>query len=182
MTTKQLQLSMPCEMLIIRRLGYLLTRVAALQWRHNGYDNVPNHRRHDCLLNRLFRRRSKKTSKLHATGLCAGNSPGTGEFPASMGSNAENVSIWWHHHGDQDKQTSLFSVVHSWHESIQRSRLIFVLDQMTMPANVSIYSSPIVCIEIVGVYGKICLSSHPVKVEFKSLQHAVFKLSTRDHR
>ena len=46
------------------------------------------------ILNRLFRRRSKKTSKLRVTGLCAGNSPGTGEFPAQMASNAENVSIW----------------------------------------------------------------------------------------
>ena len=27
-----------------------------------------------------------------------GNSPGTGEFPAQMASNAENVSIWWRHH------------------------------------------------------------------------------------
>ena len=34
-------------------------------------------------------RRSKKTSKLRVTGLCAGNSPGTGEFPAQMASNAE---------------------------------------------------------------------------------------------
>ena len=30
------------------------------------------------LLKRLLRRRSKKTSKLRGTGLCAGNSPGTG--------------------------------------------------------------------------------------------------------
>ena len=67
-------------------------------WRHNGHDNVSNHQPHDCLLNRLFRRRSKKTSKLRVTGLCAGNSPGTGEFPAQMASNAENVSIWWRHH------------------------------------------------------------------------------------
>ena len=53
---------------------------------------------HGCLLNRLFRRKSKKTSKLRVTGLCAGNSPGTGEFPAQMASYAENVSIWWRHH------------------------------------------------------------------------------------
>ena len=46
----------------------------------------------------LSRRRSKKTSKLRVTGLCTGNSPGTGEFPAQMASNAENVSIWWRHH------------------------------------------------------------------------------------
>ena len=70
-----------------------------LRWRHNGDDSVPNHQPHDCLLNQLFRCRWKKTSKLRVTGLCAGNSPGTGEFPAQMASNAENVSIWWRHHG-----------------------------------------------------------------------------------
>ena len=64
-----------------------------LQWRHNGRDGVSNHQPLDCLLNRLFRRRSKKTSKLRVTGFCAGNSPGTGEFPAQRASNAENVSI-----------------------------------------------------------------------------------------
>ena len=52
-----------------------------------------NHQPHDCLLNRLFRRRSKKTSKPRVTGLCVGNSPVTGEFPAQMACNAENVSI-----------------------------------------------------------------------------------------
>ena len=52
----------------------------------------------DCLLNRLFRRRSKKASKLRVTGICAGKSPVTGEFPAHMASNAENVSILWRHH------------------------------------------------------------------------------------
>ena len=69
-----------------------------LRWRHNEHDIVSNHQPHDCLLNRLFRRRSKKTSKLRVTGLCAGNSPGTGEFSAQMASHAENVSIWWRHH------------------------------------------------------------------------------------
>ena len=70
----------------------------SLRWRHNGHGSVSNHQSHDCLLNRLFRRRSKKTSKLRVTGLCAGNSPGTGEFPAQMANNAENGSIWWRHH------------------------------------------------------------------------------------
>ena len=69
-----------------------------LHWCHNGRDSVSNHQLHDCLLNRLFRCRSKKTSKLRATGLCVGNSPGTGEFHAQMASYAENVSIWWRHH------------------------------------------------------------------------------------
>ena len=82
-------------------LYYLFANISsnALQWRHNGHGGVSNHQPHNCLLNRLFRRRSKKTSKLRVTGLCAGNSPVTGEFPAQMVSNAENFSIRWRHHG-----------------------------------------------------------------------------------
>ena len=53
----------------------------SLRWRHNVRHSVSNHQPYDCLLNRLFRRRSKKTSKLRVTGLCAGNSSVTGEFP-----------------------------------------------------------------------------------------------------
>ena len=67
---------------------YLPVRVSAtyrhfvsLRWRHNGPDSVSNHQPHDCLLNRLFRRRSKKTSKLRVTGLCVGNSPGPVNSP-----------------------------------------------------------------------------------------------------
>ena len=63
--------------------------IISLQWRYNGRDGVSNHQPHDRLLNRLFGRISKKTAKLRVTGLCAGNSPGTGEFPAQMASNAE---------------------------------------------------------------------------------------------
>ena len=69
-----------------------------LQWRLNGRDCVSNHQPRECSLNRLIWCRSKKTSKLRVTGLCAGNSPGTGEFPAQLASYAENVSIWWRHH------------------------------------------------------------------------------------
>ena len=71
----------------------------ALQWHHNGRGGISTHQYHHCLLNRLFRCRSKITSKLRVTGLCAGNSPVTGEFPAQIASYAENVSIWWRHHG-----------------------------------------------------------------------------------
>ena len=42
----------------------------------------------------------RKHFKLRITGLCAENSPGTGEFPTQMASNAENISIWWRHHAD----------------------------------------------------------------------------------
>ena len=62
------------------------------------HDGVSNHQPNGCLLNRLFRHRSKKTPKLRVTGLCAGNSPVTGELPAKMASNAENNFIWWRHH------------------------------------------------------------------------------------
>ena len=52
----------------------------SLRWHHNGRDSVSNHQPHDCLLT-VLRRRSKKTSKLRVTGLCAGNSPVTVKFP-----------------------------------------------------------------------------------------------------
>ena len=74
-------------------------QIMSLQWRHNGHDGVSNHLPHDCLLNRLFGHKWKKTAKLRLTGLCEGNSPGTGEFPAQRASIAEKVSIWWRHHG-----------------------------------------------------------------------------------
>ena len=56
----------------------------------------------------------KKTSKLRVTGLCAGNSPGTGEFPAQMASNAENVSIWWRHHDCAELVTWCGTLHHNW--------------------------------------------------------------------
>ena len=69
------------------------TQIKTLQWRQNGPDGVSDHQPHVCLLIRLFRRRSKKTSKLRVTGLCVGNSPVTGEFPAQMASNAEKIQF-----------------------------------------------------------------------------------------
>ena len=73
-------------------------RMVTLQWRHDERDGVSDDQPHECLLDRLFRRRSKKTSKLRVTGLCEGNSLVTGGFPAQKARNAENVSIWWRHH------------------------------------------------------------------------------------
>ena len=61
---------------------FFILKCISLQWRHNERDGVSSHRCLDCVLNRLLRRRSKKTSKLRTTGLCEGNSPVTGEFPA----------------------------------------------------------------------------------------------------
>ena len=84
-------------------------RAYSLQWRHNERDDVSNHQPHDCLLNLLFRRRSKKTSKLRVAGLCEGNSLVTGEFPAQKASNAKTASIWWRHHVSISVPTSLSS-------------------------------------------------------------------------
>ena len=47
----------------------------SLRWRHDGRAGVSTHQPHECLLNFLFRHRSKKTSKLRVTCLCEGNSP-----------------------------------------------------------------------------------------------------------
>ena len=56
-------------------------RYISLRWRHNWRDGVSNHQPPDCVLNRLFRRRSKKTSKLRVIGVCAGKSPGPVNSP-----------------------------------------------------------------------------------------------------
>ena len=58
-----------------------LSQPFPLQWRNNDHDSVSNHQPHGCLLNHLFRRRSKKTSKLRVTGLYVGNSPGPVNSP-----------------------------------------------------------------------------------------------------
>ena len=81
----------------------------ALLWRHNGRDGVLNHQPQHCLLDRLFscstycvQRFSSKTALYYVVILLwfvvYFNSE-TDEFPAQMASNAENVSIWWRHHG-----------------------------------------------------------------------------------
>ena len=75
-----------------------LIKYFTLRWRHNKHDGISNHQPLDCLLNCLFRRRSKETSKLHITGLCERNSAVTGELPAQRVSSSETVSIWWRHH------------------------------------------------------------------------------------
>ena len=88
----------------------------SLQWRHNERVGVSNHQPHDCLLNRLFRRRSKITSKLRVTGLCAGNALVIGEFPAKRASNAEYVSILWRH---RVWRRMTFSYVEAWTKWLQ---------------------------------------------------------------
>ena len=72
----------------IQRYTYFEKR--SLQWSLRKRDGVSNHRRLECLLNRLFRSRSKKTPKLRVTGLFRGihrwpmGSPHTGPVMRKM--------------------------------------------------------------------------------------------------
>ena len=52
---------------IIKKYRCVFGMSAEKQWRHNERDGVSNYQPHHCLLNRLIRRRSKKTSKLRLT-------------------------------------------------------------------------------------------------------------------
>ena len=119
--------------LSIDRRKWVSCHYQSLQWHHNGRDSVSNHQPHDCLLNRLFRRRSKKTSKLRVTGLCVGNSPGTGKFPAQKASNAKNVSIWWRHHDNE--AIRLYSLVYerySWKLKLRIFKIILWIDILSI--------------------------------------------------
>ena len=69
-----------------------------LRWRHNGHDSVSNPSLTIVYSTVYSGADQRKHQSSRVTGLCAENSPGTGEFPAQMTSNAENVSIWWRHH------------------------------------------------------------------------------------
>ena len=65
------------DFLFEKRIGQVHTFIPdlhtkSLRWRHNGHDGVSNHQPQDCLLNSLFGRRSKKTSKFRVTGLREG--------------------------------------------------------------------------------------------------------------
>ena len=114
---------------------------SASQWRHIEHVGISNHQPHNCLLNSSFRLRSEKTSKLRVTGLCAGNSWVTGEFPAQIASNVENGSIWWRHHAGitcaqwQYKAPMLIPVVlhtHSYYSNINGICNVTVLSRVCM--------------------------------------------------
>ena len=114
---------------------------ASLQWRHNGRDSVSNHQPHDCLLNCLFRRRWKKTSKLRVTGLFVGNSPLAREFPAQMASSAENVFIWWRHHdGTCNSAHTLQSLLQQMKQCMQQLGEIMLAVNNTWDVKCSIIS------------------------------------------
>ena len=122
-----------------------LCKVPTGERRHNHYSNdehdgVSNHRRVDGLLHRLFRRRSKKTSKLCVTGLCEGNSLVTGEFPSQRASNAGNISIWRRHR--EMIPTTAFPHLHLPTPTFTAPHHRSPLDTDNLPASVQGYRSP----------------------------------------
>ena len=100
-----------------------------------GRDGVSNYQRLDCLLTCLFWHRSKKTSKLHVTGFCEGNSPVTGEFPTHKANDAENVSIWWRH---KNIERHTAHAIVSWHNPKQW--IIVHTSDLMMIIRQSVYS------------------------------------------
>ena len=76
-----------------------------LHWRDHERNGVSNHEPHDCFLNRLFRRRSNKTSKLASLAFVwwPMNSP------SQRAKNAENVSIWWRLHANMVNVRSIYA-------------------------------------------------------------------------
>ena len=74
----------------------LQPRPSPLQWRHNGRYGSSNHRRVDCLLNCLFRRRSQKHQSSASLSFVRG---------IHQASNAESVFIWWRHHAESSLHT-----------------------------------------------------------------------------
>ena len=114
--------------------------------------------------NCLFRRRSKKTSKLRLTGLCVGNSPVTGEFRAQMARIAENVSIWWCDHDDVTVGLPMLSLtwvvgageaiigMHYYFFAVCRNRgtIDQQLDVVGQPDNVTLKNSNLQCHHVTG--------------------------------
>ena len=86
----------------------------ALGRRHYERNGVSNHRRLDGLLNRLLRRKSEKTSKIHVTVFCEGTLPVTGDFFSQRDSNPENFHLMtssWKLHISQRTPTKRTTVI-----------------------------------------------------------------------
>ena len=79
-------------------IGIVLHLRKSLQWRHNEWHGIINHRYRDCLHNRLFRLISKKTSNPALLAICEGNPPVIIGFPSQRARKAGSASMPWRHH------------------------------------------------------------------------------------
>ena len=68
-TSTTIARTISCNKSALSKHNFLFPRHSS-EWRHNERDGVSNHRHLDCLIKRLFRRRSKKTAKVRVIGLC----------------------------------------------------------------------------------------------------------------
>ena len=68
------------------------------QWRHNGCDSVSKSPASRLFTQPFIQTQIKENIKAPCHWPLCGEFTGTGEFPAQMASNAENVSIWWRYH------------------------------------------------------------------------------------
>ena len=132
------------------------THTCSLQWRHNERDGVSIHQPHDHLLNRLFKAEIKESMKIpHHWPLC-------GEFTSDRASNAENVSIWWHHHATINHRCF------RWWSDIERKSSHYV-SQLCPGSIKCIYITSLQRVDIVNPppvvpYGFVELSHHWVKL------------------
>ena len=95
-------------------------RWEASRRRHNERDGDSNHRRLDWFVNRLFRRRSKRASKLRVTGICEGNPLFAGGIPSERARNAENVSNWLRRHVSLSTIAVFTSKLFDWFDICQQ--------------------------------------------------------------
>ena len=95
-----------------------LSDTTSSRWPHNDHAGVSNHQPHGCSLDRLFKRKSKKTPlKFRVTDLCAGNSLGPANSPHKRIVTRkmfpfDDVIMWPHRSGsiESDKTTSIYNV------------------------------------------------------------------------
>ena len=158
---------------MVMQLTALIDFISTSQWRYNGHDGVSNHQPHDCLLNHLFGCISKERPKLHVTGHCAGSSLVTGEFPAQMPSNTENVFVWWRHHkGQRSLSSGVLSRTMEHHLAAKMfEHQILQKKQLYNLRPLSIYSLPLVendmmwCNKSDWLFeGKYIWEKHPMEV------------------
>ena len=89
----------------LRILDLWMLRPNILSWHFNYSDVIMARWRLNSPASRLFTQpfipgQIKESIKAPRHWPLCGNSPVTGELTAQMGSNAENISIWWRHHGN----------------------------------------------------------------------------------
>ena len=124
----------------------------SLQWRHNGRDGVSNHQPHDCLLNRLFGCRSKKTPKLRVTGFVRWPVTDDRWIPRTNGRFRGKCFHWmtssWYYWRLM-KNLEIYHLPPNCHQSTNegnRQRQLVETTGVTPVTTATIFSIPIVCV------------------------------------